>query len=99
MPTLKLFDAVSKPAVFPCFIKSHSKIESGSSTPYEISSWPAEKCTRKWSQEVLVCADLVTPMQGQGQRKWYKMVRVNGAYKHGRFLEKMVTKFTCNVQR
>ena len=30
------------------------------------------------------CANLVNPKQGQGQSKWYKMVEVNGAYKHGR---------------
>ena len=40
---------------------------------------------RKWSQEVLVCSDLVIPSQGQGQRKWHKMVQVNGACKHGRY--------------
>ena len=25
------------------------------------------------------------PWQGQGQWTWYKMVEVNGAYKHGRY--------------
>ena len=32
-------------------------------------------------------ADLVTLSQGQRQWKWYKMVEVNGACKHGRYDE------------
>ena len=28
-------------------------------------------------------SDLVSPRKVQGQWKWYKMVEVNGAYKHG----------------
>ena len=28
---------------------------------------------------------LPTPQQSQGQWKWYKMLEVNGAYKHGRY--------------
>ena len=35
----------------------------------------------------MLYADLVTPSQGQGQWKWYKMEEVNGAYKHGRYEE------------
>ena len=27
----------------------------------------------------------MSPRQGQGQQKQYKMVEVNGAYKHGRY--------------
>ena len=30
-----------------------------------------------------LCTDPVTLRQGQGQWKWYKMVDVDGAYKHG----------------
>ena len=33
----------------------------------------------------MLCADSVTPRQGQGQWKWYKMLEVNGAYKHDRY--------------
>ena len=43
------------------------------------------KYTRKWSKQVLLSANLVTPHQDQGHRKWYKMVKVNGALKHGRY--------------
>ena len=40
------------------------------STPYHILCWSAEKKhSRKWSQEVLLCTNLVTPTQGQGQWK------------------------------
>ena len=46
---------------------------------------PASSSSSKWSQKVLLHADLVTPRQGQGQWKWYQMVEVNGAYKHGRY--------------
>ena len=35
-------------------------------------------------QEVLLCAGFVAPNQGQDHWQWYKMVEVNGAYKHGR---------------
>ena len=27
----------------------------------------------------------MTPIQGENQRKWYKMVAINGTYKHGRY--------------
>ena len=37
---------------------------------------------------------LVTPKQGKGQWKWYKMIEVNGAYKHGRY-EKRWLKSLC----
>ena len=40
------------------------------------------KSVRKWIQEALHCSDLET-RQDQGQWKWYKMVEVNGSYKHG----------------
>ena len=69
--------------------KSYFKVFSGcsasnASSPHQISSWSHKKCARKWSQYVLLCADLVTPKQGQGQQKWYKIVEVNGPYMHGR---------------
>ena len=35
--------------------------------------------------KVLLCADIVTPSLGQAHWQWYKMVEVNGAYKHGRY--------------
>ena len=41
----------------------------------KISSWPVEKCARKWGYEVLFSADLVTSSQGNGQQKYYKMVK------------------------
>ena len=56
-----------------------------------------EKCVRKGSQEVSLCSDCVTPMQRQGQGKWYTMVEVNGAYKYGRCEKHLVEKFACNV--
>ena len=37
------------------------------------------------NEAVLLCTELVTPRQGQGLWKWYKMVDVNGAYKKGRY--------------
>ena len=40
-------------------------------------------CGRKWNQQVLLRADLMTPRQGQGPWKWYKMVEVNDDYTHG----------------
>ena len=84
---------------FPRIIKSHSKIVSEisawiSSTPYHISTWSIEMCARKWSQEVFLSADLVTPRTGQSQWKWYKMVEVNGACKHGRY-EKKTDRKVC----
>ena len=54
------------------------------SSPQQISSWSDEKCAKKWSQQVLFCADLVTPKQGHGQWKLYKMAEVSDGYKHGR---------------
>ena len=30
------------------------------------------------------------PRQGQGQRKWYKMVKVNGVNMHGRYEKKLL---------
>ena len=41
------------------------------------------KCGKKQCQEVLLCTDLVTPRQSQGQWNWYQMVQVIGAYKRG----------------
>ena len=35
--------------------------------------------------EVLLCAHLVTPKHSQGQWKWNKKIKVNGAYKHNRY--------------
>ena len=52
------------------------------------------KSARKWSPDVLLCADLVTPSQGQGQWKWYNIVEVNGAYQHGSY-EKICLKSLC----
>ena len=52
--------------------------------PYPILSWSDEKCARKWSQELLLCADFVIPRQGQGLWQWYKMVEVNGTYMNER---------------
>ena len=43
-------------------------------------SW---KVCQKMKPTGLLCADLVTPRQDQGQWKWYKMVEDNDAYKHG----------------
>ena len=97
--TFKFFYAVNKTAVISLFFwgggggaKSHSKAVSGywdwiPLTPYPISSWSLEKCAKKkkkWGLEVLPCTDFVTPSQGQGQWKWYKMEEINGAYKHGK---------------
>ena len=75
---------------FSCFTKSYSTAVLGcsawiTSSSHHISFWSAEKCRRKLSQKILLCTDLVTPRQGQGQWKWYKMVEVNGAYKQGRY--------------
>ena len=39
------------------------------------------KVCNKWSQQVLLHTDLVTPSQAQGHRKWYKIVEVNSAFK------------------
>ena len=44
-----------------------------------------EKYARKWSEQVLLHADLVTPSQGHGHGKWYQIVEVKGVYKHGRY--------------
>ena len=86
---VKDFDAISKQQLFFLFHQMSFKVASGCSawfalTSQQISSWLTEKCVRKWSQEVLFCAYLVTPRLGQGQWKWYKMVEVSGAYMHGR---------------
>ena len=79
-----------KQHLFPCFLKAkpHSKIASGCSawsvSTYYISLWSVEKCVRKWSQEVLLRADLAAPRQGHIliQWKWYKMVEVKCAYNY-----------------
>ena len=34
---------------------------------------------------MLFCTNLVTPTQGEGQRKWYQMTEVNSGFKHGRY--------------
>ena len=43
------------------------------------------KSARKRNQQVLLSADFETPRQGQGKWKQYKMVKVIGVYKHGRY--------------
>ena len=48
-----------------------------------------EKCARQYNQEVLFCADLVTPNQGEGHLKWYEIVKVDGACKQGRIEKKL----------
>ena len=48
------------------------------------------KKKKKMKQKVLLCADIVIPNQGQGHWKRYKMVTVNGNYKHGRYEENLV---------
>ena len=58
------------------------------SKPYQISTWPAEKSTRNWSQEVLLCADLVTPkvkVSGSGIKGCKPMVPTSmaGMKKYG----------------
>ena len=58
----------------------------------------ANMCGRKWSQYVLLCTDLVTPRQGKGQWKQYKMVDVNGAYKHGRYQTNLIVQFVYYVK-
>ena len=60
---------------------SHSKVVSGysawiASSSYQISFHSVKKCVRKWSQEVLLCADIVTFNHGPGHWKRYK--KVNG---------------------
>ena len=37
---------------------------------------------RKWTQHILLSADLMTLIQDVGHQKWEKMVEVNGAYTH-----------------
>ena len=55
---------------------------------------------KKLSQQVLLCADLVTPRQGQGQWKQNTMVEVNGTNKHAGILwTNLVEHFVNNVQR
>ena len=39
----------------------------------------------KWCQQVLLSTDIVTPNYSNSHWKWYKMVEVNGVYKHGRY--------------
>ena len=56
------------------------KIVSGCSTsnalsPHQISSHYIEKCVRKWSQHIMLCADLVTLRQCQGHWQWHKTGR------------------------
>ena len=83
MPKLKFFwCSQSNNNYFPCFTKSHWKMASGywagiASTPDQILAWSVTKCASKWSQGVLLRADLVTPKQYQC--KWNKMKEVNGA--------------------
>ena len=56
------------------------------STQYYISSSQVEKCVIKWSQQVsLMLCWPCDPQQCQGLSKWYKMVGVHSAYKHGRY--------------
>ena len=43
------------------------------------------KIWRKWSQQVLLCADLASHRQDQRQWKWHKMVEVTDAYKQGMY--------------
>ena len=40
---------------------------------------------REKDQYILLCTDLMTPMQGQGQWTKYKMVEVNGACRQCRY--------------
>ena len=45
-----------------------------------------ELSARKWSQQALLCTDLVNPSQGQDSDwKWHKMLEVNGVYRHRRY--------------
>ena len=63
-----------------------------------ISSWWDEKCARKWSQQVLLCAGIVTPRQDDSQWNWYKMVEVSDTCKHGRYEKKtkLGEQLVCN---
>ena len=84
---------------FPCFNKPYSVVLSRCSTwiassPHQILSWSYKKCGRKWSQYVLLCADLVIPRKGQHQWTWYVLVAVNGAYKHGKY-ENFIEQLGC----
>ena len=77
---------------FPLLHKSFSKVDSRSSSwiasiSYIISSQSVEKYVRKFKQQVLLSADLVTPSQGKGHRKWY------GTYKHGMYEKNLVDYF------
>ena len=86
---LKFFDAVSKtPVSFLVSLNLAQKQYQDVQTEQlhhhiKISSWSAEKCVKKmkligfalhWPCDLRYC---------EGQRRWYKMVEVNGAYKHG----------------
>ena len=58
------------------------KTVSGCSTwiaqaPHQISSWSAETCARKWSQQVLLSTDLETTSPDHWKES--KMLEVNGA--------------------
>ena len=97
------YDAVCKTGIISFVSTSYSNVVSGCSAHiapslHQISSWSGEKCGRKWSQEVLLCADLVTPRQGKGQWKQYKLLEVK-CLKYGRYEQKLVEQFACNVQR
>ena len=57
------------------------------SIPFQTLYWLVEKCVcgaGGGSQEVLLCADLVTTSQDQGQWKWHTLVEVNSTNDRGR---------------
>ena len=60
------------------------------------SSWSVWSMRKNEAKRlVLLSTDL---RQGQGQWRWYEMIEVNGAYKHGRYEKNMVEKIARNVQ-
>ena len=50
---------------------------------FTLISWKVCEKFKKWNQQVLLCAELATRSQGQGQWKANKIAEANGAYKHG----------------
>ena len=72
---------------FTCSDISFSKVVSGFSAEFFHNHIRFHRDELKTVGEnetnVLLCANIVTHRQGEGQWKWLKIIEVNGTYKHG----------------
>ena len=91
-----VFNVVSKTKFTSLDSINHSKVNSECSpsiakSTNQMSPHSAEKCVRKWSQQLFLW-----PQLSQGHWKWSKMVEVNGVYKYG-WYERIWLKILCTI--